>query len=153
MSKTYTIGIDPGSSTGFAIWHRTERRIAGALTTDFWGVFEALAEYPPDVADIIVEDASLNNPTFRQKGTGHYQDRLARNVGFVQRESQLLIEGLRRAGYTVIAVRPQSAKWDAATCARFTGFNGRISQHARDAIKLCFGVNHVREEISETASF
>lgn len=143
--KQFTIGIDPGASTGFAVWDRRVKAITDAATLDFWTIIDRIAEYyPPESCDLIIEDASLNKPRFRHKAGTGVQDRMSRNVGQVQRESVLLIEGLRRKGYNVIAVRPQSAKWDAEQCKRYAGYDKRCSQHARDAIKLCAGVNDVR---------
>jgi hypothetical protein len=144
MSKPrYAIGLDPGRSTGVAIYDREADAIIHGETLDFWRVFDLLANYPPDVAEVIAEDCSLNKPTFRHKAGAGVQDRMARNVGAVQRESVLLIEGLRRLGYNVLAVRPQSSKWDDAMCRRVTGWNRRTSQHVRDAIKLCFKANAI----------
>lgn len=142
--KQYTIGIDPGTATGFAVYNRTTNRIDRAETLDFWSAFDACLVYLPETVDIIVEDASMNKPRFRTKEGAGVQDRMSRNVGMVQRESVLLIEGLRRKGYHVHAERPQSAKWDAEAVERITGHKARTSQHARDAIKLCFGVKNLR---------
>lgn len=145
MSKQYTIGIDPGAHCGIAVYSRALRQIIRAETLDFWSAFDlCIAEYPPETCDVIVEDCSKNKPRFRHKEGFGVQDRMSRNVGAVQRESVLLIDGLRRRGYNVIAERPQSAKWDAETVKRVTGWSKRTSAHCRDAIKLCFGVQSVR---------
>lgn len=151
MSKQYTIGIDPGSATGFAVYNRTTNKIDRAETLDFWSAFDACLAYLPEMVDIIVEDCSLNKPRFRTKDGAGVQDRMSRNVGMVQRESVLLIQGLRRKGYNVHGERPQSEKWDAATAERITGYRQRTSQHVRDALKLCFGVKSLRAVESEAA--
>jgi hypothetical protein len=149
VKKLYTIGVDPGSSTGVAVFSRTAESILSAQTLDFGRTIEFLeANYPPDCCDVIVEDASLNRPTFRKSENRRIQDRMCRNAGFVQRESKLMIAELRRRGYRVLAVRPASEKWNQEKMERITGYKKRTSAHARDAIALAFGVKVVREELA-----
>jgi hypothetical protein len=151
MAKIYTIGIDPGTNTGVAWFDRLTGRIVRAETLDFGRTLALLdAEYSPDCCDLIVEDASLNRPTFRRSNDPRRQDRMSRNVGFVQRESRLLIAELRRRGYTVMTVRPCSAKWNAEMVKRIARWDKRCSQHSRDAIALCWGIRVVRVESRST---
>jgi hypothetical protein len=149
VNRQYTIGIDPGTHTGVAVYHRPTERIVDACTVDFSRALEFVEQnYKPDECDLIIEDASLNKPTFRKGKSDRAQDRMARNVGMVQRESRLLIAEFRRRGYRVLAVRPTSGKWNADVTKRVTGYAQRCSQHARDAIALCWGVKVVREELA-----
>lgn len=50
----------------------------------------------------------------------------------------LLVAYLREKGHSVLEVRPTSAKWDAETLKRLTGWGGRTNPDSRDAAKLCF---------------
>jgi hypothetical protein len=153
MTKQYTIGIDPGTSTGIAVFDRNSRQIVRAETLDFWAAYDlCLAEYPPAICDLIIEDCSKNKVQVYARLNAYRGSRVAANVGGVKRESQLLIDGLRRRGYNVVAIRPQGSKWDTETVKRITGWNRRVSEHARDAIRLCFGVTNVRaQEAMEAA--
>lgn len=146
-SKRYTIGIDPGRSTGFAVYDRETNKILCAQSLTFWDLFKILPCYPPRVADVIVEDARLNKPTFREHGDigARKREKISRNVGSVQAESRLIIEGLQLLGYNVLPIRPAGEKWDAETVARITGYTHRTNEHARDAIRLCYGVKSLRE--------
>jgi hypothetical protein len=146
--KLLTIGIDPGVNTGFAVYDRNLHKIVLARTVTFWELFrDLLPDYPPSVADIVVEDANLNKPTFKEHGgwEGRKREKISRNVGSVQAESRLIIEGLRLMGYTVLSIKPGGKKWDSQMLERITGYGLRTSQHVRDAIRFCYGVKQVRE--------
>lgn len=153
--KRYAIGIDPGTETGIAVYDRQTGQIVLAQTVDFWTLFlEVLKDYPPDQTDVIVEDARLNKPTFAKEGDWHMnpdrfirkREKISRNVGGVQIESRLIIQGLKARGYAVKPIRPSGEKWDARTCQRITGYTGRTSSHARDAIRFCYNVNFILTE-------
>jgi len=141
------MGVDPGIHTGFAVYDRDEERIIEAATVTFWELFtETLSHYPPDQTDVIVEDARLNKPTFDKDNDAgdRKREKISRNVGSVQAESRLIIEGLKLMGYQVLPIRPSGEKWDDATVRRITGYTQRTSAHARDAIRHCFGVKYIR---------
>lgn len=96
--------------------------------------------YGPHEAKIIVEVAH-HAPTFRHlKAEGqnaHTLSKIARNVGQVTREAQLLVEGLKRLGYTVVEVKPQGKK-NQAEFKRITGWQKRTNAHERDAGMMAF---------------
>lgn len=147
--KKYTIGIDPGKQTGMAVYGRLSDQIEYAKTLDFFSVQDVcLAHYPPQEADVIIEDCQAWKAIYARHGgmDGARMRKLAQNVGQVKRETGLLIETFRRLGYNVVTEPPISKKWDAKTVERVTGYKGRTSQHVRDAIKLAFGVKSVREQ-------
>lgn len=151
----YIIGCDPGVSCGIAIYDTMERKFLLVDTTDFWGAIDAARAYEPNEVLIVVEVAH-HAPTFRHlkaKGQNvHMLSKIARNVGQVTREAQLLAEGLRRLGYKVIEKAPfgkkkgadgkYSAEADRREFEQLTGWTGRTSQHARDAARLAFYGNH-----------
>lgn len=166
-SKRYCIGVDPGVNCGVAVFDRWTDEIILARTVGFWELFNdvlaksvplvrrdgteganrlIISNFPPDEADVIAEDSRLNKPTFakdKDQG-GHKREKISRNVGSVQAESRLIIEGLRLLGYTVLPIKPAGEKWDAKTVERITGYNARTSAHARDAIRFCYGVKFLR---------
>lgn len=151
MMKRYTIGVDPGVHCGVAVFDRDADQIILARTVGFWMLFrEVLPSYPPDQADVIVEDARLNKPTFTKGNDwgGRKREKISRNVGSVQAESRLIIEGLRLLGYNVLPIKPSGRKWDARAVERITGYTGRTSEHARDAIRFCYGVRLVHTGIN-----
>ena len=146
----YSIGIDPGVNMGFCLYDKTARKIVKLDTLEFWELFDALDEIKQYIApqNIIfyIENSALNKPTFVKLGgdTQKKVQKISRNVGSNQRESTLLIEGIRRYGFTVIEVKPtgvrgQKRKWDESFFKKVTGYAGRSSQHARDAAMLVYG--------------
>lgn len=139
----YAIGIDPGQHTGVATWDLEAQGFADLRTADFWGAYEYVCgTFDPACAVVVVEDPALNRPVWHYDAEGaRRRERVARNVGMNQRDAALLMDGLRRRGYRVIAVRPQAAKWDAVTFARMLRRRVRTNQHERDAARLVIGLS------------
>lgn len=139
-TKRYVIGIDGGVNTGIAVYDRSKRELTTCQTMTFWGVYEEIVNLRnPRETLIIIEDPEQNRPIFKHLHSQAAQSKLAGNVGGVKRESRLLMEGLRRRGFEVIAVRPTTGKVKADYFAQLTKWKGRTSQHARDAAMLCYG--------------
>lgn len=143
------VGIDPGINTGVCVWDSVQKKIVYLKTMDFWeviGFFESLrVTCTPLPIKVIIENSALNKPTFVKPGgnTTLKMQKISRNVGSNQRESVLLIEGVRRLGFTVEEVKPTGTrgvkrKWDAEYFKKLTGIS-KASQHARDAAMLVFG--------------
>lgn len=148
QGKRYVVGIDPGVKTGFALWDREEKQFDWVETSTFWGVYFRLTEsyvLSPLNTEIVIEVAH-HAPTFKHlKAEGqnkHTLSKIARNVGQVTREAQLLVEGFKRRGFTVIEQKPlgkaKKAVDDMRDFERLTGWEGRTSQHARDAARLAY---------------
>lgn len=146
----YLIGLDPGINTGFCLYDKISKQIVKLDTLGFWDLFDALEDVKVWIGQehvtFYIENSALNKPTF-VKGGGDTQkkmQKISRNVGSNQRESTLLIEGIRRYGFHVIEVKPTGSrgvkrKWSEETFVKITGYKGRSSQHARDAAMLVFG--------------
>lgn len=147
--KRYIVGLDPGVKTGVAIWDRVEGQFRLISTWDFWDTVFALTRssvFTPYSCSVVVEVAHYAPTYSHLKAEGqnkHTLSKIARNVGQVTREAQLLAEGLRRFGYEVEEVRPQGkakkAADDVKQFERLTGWTERTSQHARDAARLVYG--------------
>lgn len=150
--KPFVVGIDPGAHTGFAVWSREAQQFQKICTMDFWDAVFAITRsetLTPDNTVVVVEIAHLAPITFRRGKADSFatMDRMARNVGQVIREAQLLAEGLRRFGFDVIEHKPigkvkTGGKYDADEDDRqfkqLTGWTDRTSQHGRDAGRLIF---------------
>jgi hypothetical protein len=148
QKKRYTLGLDPGRDTGVAVFDRETDKITLARSVTFWGFFrEILPSYPPDSADVIIEDARLNKSLYARHDNQNAGTReaIGRKVGSVQAESRLIIEGLRLMGYNVLPIKPSGQKWDAVMLKRMTGITTRTNEHVRDAIRFCYGVKYLRE--------
>ncbi len=146
--KRFVVGIDPGVKTGIAIWDRDHKEFRQISTWDFWDTVFALTRstiYTPDSCLIVIEVAHYAPTYSHLKAEGQNKNtlsKIARNVGQVTREAQLLAEGLLRFGYEVQEVRPQGkakkAADDVRQFQRLTGWMERTNQHERDAARLCW---------------
>lgn len=135
MTSIY--GIDPGTHTGYAWIHDGE--IREVQTSDFWEVYHHLYRYAKrEDSVIVIEQGGLNSPTFYQASNLRAQNKTSQRVGQANREAELLAAGLEKAGFQVVRVRPTKSKWDKATCQQITGYSGRTSEHARDALRLAY---------------
>lgn len=134
------MAVDPGSTTGLAVvWSDN----AQTYTRDFWQVFD-WAERIDDPCDTlyIVEAPYKTGVTHQQLVDGQKalpsRLKIAQNAGGVQREAELLVEGLRRLGYDVVEHEPStSKKWDHESLEGLIGeWNGPSNEHTRDALMM-----------------
>ena len=135
----YSIGIDPGKSTGFAVYHIQEEKLVRLETLSFWSAFGQTLIYEPDnVSRVVIELPDSKHVWHKDaNGTAAIQ-RQAVNVGSVLREAELLAMGIENAGYNVQTTNPRG-KVDAKRFKMITGWTGQSNQHERDAGLLCFG--------------
>lgn len=137
--KSFAIGIDPGKSNGFAVYDREAGRLAAVETIK--GIFpliERVKTFAPSNADIILE-STMNMATFRAHESDAAQDRMSRNVGAVQAVTAEILQALRSLRYNVKTVLPiRGKKMSEESFRLLTGWEGKTSQHARDAGRLCW---------------
>jgi len=133
------IGIDPGVTTGFAIWD------GGAFTeVTSLGIVDAMLRLQIMAGHgvqmtVTFEDARLRGGkrSGRSKLTPEEIARL-QGAGSIRRESGIWAEFLDTLKIPYRAVSPQAkgAKMNAAQFAKLTGWKGRTNEHARDAAML-----------------
>lgn len=139
------IGIDPGESTGFAVWSSHHRCLIQHETIDFWTAIFQIQEYADREGvknvTIVIEDPNLNKPVFLKKGVASHaaEKRVAQNVGMNKKEADLILKYCEKYGIPFESVRPTTKKWDANIFGKITGIKARTSQHVRDAVKLVWG--------------
>ena len=147
------VGLDPGEQTGVAAYDPRARRLRFCTSMSFWkavqwfntalGPIEPIDGLSPGpVVRVVIEDAR-KLPIYGRHGAvrGRRRDKLVRNIGRIDRDTQLWVEYLERRGYRVLLARPsREQKWDAATFKRITRYQGRTNQHARDAGMLVFAL-------------
>lgn len=149
--KPLIVGIDPGVSTGVAIYNRKTSKVLTWCTKDFFSVQEYLMTVLSNIneAKVFVEHPFAGHvKTNRAKGlTGGSADVYTANAGGNRREAQLLAESLRRHGFDVELVNPvREAKWDATRFRLFTGSSKAASQHERDAVRIAVYYANKRQE-------
>jgi hypothetical protein len=138
------IGIDPGVETGYAVWSRSAGRFTELQTLSFWEAYDRITSFPTDGVEVFIENPDSKRAMYVRTEAVEFQrqrERVAKNIGSNRREASLLIERLIALGYRVTAVSPtKEAKWNAQIFKRLTNYQGRTSQHTRDAGRLVFGM-------------
>lgn len=127
---TCILGMDPGASTGCAIYR------GGVLA-----LLETIA--PEDIADyitqvgpdrVIFEDSRLQSKVWTPvKGAAALK--VARNIGEIDAWCRLITAVCERYSITAHGISPlgKGAKTDAARFAAITGWTGKSNEHTRDA--------------------
>jgi hypothetical protein len=135
----YIIGIDPGVNTGIAIWCNRSKMFISIKT-----MIAVLAERSIIYLDnndykILVrfEDARLRRWFGKEKGTDQLQ-----GAGSIKRDCQRWEEFLTHYEIPFEEVAPKNnrTKMTADEFKRLTGWEGKTSNHARDAAMLIYGL-------------
>jgi hypothetical protein len=135
---TIIIGIDTGTKTGVAVWHKTERRFLHVVTMPIHRAMELVLQYQVDHAeDLFVrfEDARLRK-WLKDKSADAIQ-----GAGSIKRDCTIWEDFLKDKGIHFASIAPRGGltKLPPETFARMTGWTERTSNHARDAAMLVYG--------------
>lgn len=140
------IGIDPGSTTGIALWDRADRMLRAVTSTSFVLASEYLREtiavHGAEGVEVWFEDARarkwFGDADARQKRSGAG---IREGVGSVKRDCSLWEElcGFHKIAFRAIRPQKGATKLKAPEFGRLTGWQGKTNEHARDAAMLVFG--------------
>ena len=138
------VAVDPGERTGIAHVvvetgpHRvTQRRLVRLLTVARREAAETIRQIGCRI--VVVEDTRAATLYARNRaGTPAVAYRRARSVGALDQTIKDLLADLTAAGIDVRIATPRGAKWSADTLRDIWGWEGRTSQHARDAARLAW---------------
>ena len=132
------IGIDPGKETGFAVWDHDAKYLAEVDTMSITQAMEKVRM----MADILGrENIRLYIEDARKRiwfgNTG--RERL-KGAGSICRDSTIWDDFCKELGVEYVMVDPRynTTKLKAAQFKAITGWQGRTSEHARDAACLVF---------------
>jgi len=162
---TFVVGIDPGTSTGFAILSRPKNlALLDSGTSNFFDIQSRLGRFFPDKSEVrifvevspgihisrkpLVRMPNETDKQFadREKREEQTRDKMLINTGGVQKEARLLCEALTRMGFEVETVVPiRGAKWTQTEFERYTGSCKRTNEHERDAVRLVMNYANKRE--------
>lgn len=145
------IGIDPGKTTGFALYtvRGNNAQLMKVTSHDFWTVIGILQSITDDESKeihkgnvkIIIEDPNLNAPTFVRKGANVNQMmKIAQYVGMNKREASLIIQQCNILKLHVVPCRPKTKKKDAFEFTKITSWFPQTNEHGRDAAMLVYGL-------------
>jgi hypothetical protein len=147
---TLVIGIDPGVTTGIAVWDCNERKYLLLTSCGILKAFERVELFTlgKDYGQVFVifEDA--------RKRRGYYgraDDKFAKygagireGVGSVKRDCSIWEEWLKANAIPFEARKPRNTKMDAEGFKRLTGHQAQTNEHSRDA-------GLIVHELSDTA--
>jgi len=137
MKPRYVVGIDPGVSTGFAVYDRHEKVLLQVSTLTILTAMTRVLDLIAHGCEIelLFEDARLRR-FFGTKGREVLQ-----GAGSIKRDCSIWQEFCELHGIKYTAIAPQNArtKVDAVLFGKLTGYTGRTSEHSRDASMLVFG--------------
>ena len=134
------IGIDPGVNTGISVWDTKERKFLAVRTSRILDAIYLCQEIlRREVPHIIFEDARKRQWLPRERNLSEYRGKLM-GAGSVKRDCEIWEEFCQgyNIPYTALPPRQGLTKWTPEYFARVTGWNGRTSNHARDAAMLVF---------------
>lgn len=140
MEKTYkyAIGIDTGVHTGFAVWDTEDQRLLSCKTMKIDVAMETIRETWDEGYSIlvIVEDARL-----RKFFKGEDMAAKQQGAGSIKRDAKIWEDYLTRLRIDFKLVNPTSRKTKitAEYFKKISKFEGRTSNHARDAAMLVLG--------------
>lgn len=141
------IGIDPGVTTGFAVWSVDAMKL---LRVESMGIVRAMREVAAIArahADgqlfVIFEDARKRRrfDVADREEQGYRAGARREGVGSVKRDSSIWEEFLLDIGVPFKARAPMSTKWSAERFRRATKWEARTNEHGRDAAMIVQGLN------------
>lgn len=139
MRATLMVGLDPGVRTGFAVWSRETRALTAVETvgiTQAMTLIRTMAD-AGSLHSVRFEDARLRT-WFGARGREALQ-----GAGSIKRDCSIwdeFLSGLVGVPFLPVSPQGKGRKLDAAAFARLTGWQGRTSEHGRDAAMLVWGV-------------
>lgn len=143
MSKHYSVGIDTGVHTGFAVWDG--HTFVEIDTLPIHRAMERVRHYVEDAAldgstvTVVFEDARQRK-WFPRMTAAKDRARL-QGAGSVKRDATIWEDFCKDYGIPFEAKAPKDniTKMNAQYFARLTGWTHRCSEHARDAAMLVIG--------------
>ena len=132
------IGIDPGTHTGVAVWDSKEGKFLSLETMPIHRAMDLvrMARDDNEAIQVIFEDARLR--TWFGKGNVSAK---AQGAGSVKRDCSIWEDFLIDSGIPFVTTKPGNVatKVTPSWFRKLTGWEGRCSEHARDAAMLVFG--------------
>jgi hypothetical protein len=131
------IGIDTGTHTGVAVWDRSKKQLHNVATMKIHEALNYVSctyhDYEPNIL-VRVEDARKRK--FITGGREKLQ-----GAGSIKRDAVIWEDFLKDLGcdFEMVAPKDNKTKMKEEYFKKVTGWQGRTSEHARDAVFLCYG--------------
>lgn len=138
MKTLIRIGIDPGSKTGIAAYLVQTKKLILCETDSIVGAMKTVEDL------LSVEDNQLElwfEDARKRKWFGDSGREKLQGAGSVKRDSKIWQEfcEFHQIPYSAIPPRQIKTKMNTTVFKRITGWEGRTSEHARDAGSMVFG--------------
>ena len=142
MEKTYkyAIGIDTGVHTGFAVWDIEKQELVECKTLQIDEAMERISTIKAysyyNNFIVVIEDARLRK-FFKGENIAAKQQ----GAGSIKRDAKIWEDYLKRLNIDFKLVNPTSRKTKITSeyFKKISKFDGRTSNHARDAAMLVLG--------------
>lgn len=137
MSKIIA-GIDPGVKTGMALWDAAKQEFVAIRTM---GIIEAMRYLRTYLRGEMLNEIWFEDARQRTWFGKADRDRL-QGAGSIKRDCAIWQEFCEYYEIPFKMIKPAAGqtRWSAEYFRRLTGWKKRISQHARDAAALVFGI-------------
>ena len=135
----YTIGIDCGVNTGFAIWSVESGKLIQVCSMPIHKAIFRIMEFIVEgkKVKVFIEDARL------RKWFGNNSESKKQGAGSVKRDSKIWEDFCNDMNIPFYLVNPKDnkTKLDSKSFKMLTGWNGQTNNHGRDAGMLVFQRN------------
>lgn len=141
-----TIGIDPGTDTGFAKADPSlpaQRALQVVCSMDLVQACDAIKAAHAEPGGVLVVFEDARNHRIRGGRNAKKGSKILQGVGAVKGHCKALQQFLEREGipYTTVPPRRRATKKNAALFKQITGWAGRTNEHGRDAAMFIFGIS------------
>jgi hypothetical protein len=139
MNNKILIGIDPGSTNGFAVYDCETKHLTSVYGFKTWEVIARINCYLSKNLEIkvYIEDPTTWKPF---KGIANQAHRM-KGAGSVTARFHAILEYLEDndINHVRVPIQGNAKKMNAEMFKKVTGFVGRTNEHGRDAALLIFG--------------
>lgn len=136
MKHEILIGIDPGTTTGFAVYDRQDKQLVALESGSLIQIYHRLLPYTK-IAGVLVriEDARLRK-WYGKDSYGKMQ-----GAGSIKRDSAIWEEICQFHGVDYEMIHPVkgATKLDADTFEKVTKWKGQTNEHKRDSAMIVYG--------------
>lgn len=140
ISRNYQfyIGIDCGVNTGLACWWKKEKQLSCVTTVKIHVAMDLIRQWHRTRGGMLVRVEDARQATWMRNGDVHK----AQGAGSVMRDASIWEGFLEDLGvdYEMVRPRKEFTKWKEDAFKSLTKFEGRTSEHARDAALLVYGL-------------
>jgi hypothetical protein len=153
-TQVIAIGIDPGVTTGYAVWDGEGFRLIEVRSMGIIRAMQAALDMRATLVRalgsagledliVIVEDARKRGVFDKadKEEAGYAKGARREGVGSIKRDCSIWEEFLRHHGIPYEMRRPIATKRDAERFARETGWTQQTNEHSRDAAMIVFQLN------------